>query len=115
MDFSAVQNAMVALEKTTNAVKEKSGEALKNPGTRALWNKVFYQAEQQLLSPDGLPRRGWYRHTLYAPGFYTGYGVKTLPGVREAIEQREFEEAQQQIKILAAALEKFNQHLATLL
>jgi len=58
-------------------------------------NKLLYHAEQQLLS-DGLPRRPWYKHTIYAPGFYTGYGVKTLPGIREAIEQRNWTEAQEQ-------------------
>jgi N-acetylated-alpha-linked acidic dipeptidase len=70
-------------------------------------NKLLYQAEQQLLSEAGLPRRGWYKHTIYAPGFYTGYGVKTLPGIREAIEQRNWTEAQEQIEIAASALEKY--------
>jgi len=57
-----------------------------------------------LLTKDGLPRRGWYKHAIYAPGFFTGYGVKTLPGVREAIEQRNWKEAQEQIEIAAAAV-----------
>jgi len=60
----------------------------------------------QLLLANGLPRRGWYKHSLYAPGFYTGYGVKTLPGIREAIEQRDFKEAQEQINAAAAAINK---------
>ncbi len=115
LDFSPIQNAMVALEKTTTALKEKTAAIATDPSKWANWNKVLYQAEQQLLSPDGLPRRGWYRHTLYAPGFYTGYGVKTLPGVREAIEQRAFEEAHQQIQILAVALEQLNIHLNKLI
>ena len=50
-------------------------------------NRTLYQTEQGLSSDEGLPGRAWYRHLVYAPGFYTGYGVKTLPGVREAIEQ----------------------------
>ena len=49
-------------------------------------NARLIQSERQLIDPDGLPRRPWYRHLLYAPGFYTGYGVKTMPGVRESIE-----------------------------
>ena len=54
----------------------------------------------------GLPRRSWFRHQIYAPGFYTGYGVKTLPGVREAIEQRDWRETDTQMARLAATLGK---------
>jgi N-acetylated-alpha-linked acidic dipeptidase len=53
-----------------------------------------------------LPRRNWYKHSIYAPGFYTGYGVKTMPGIREAIEQRKWKEAQEQINIDANAINK---------
>lgn len=53
------------------------------------------------------PRRPWYKHTIYAPGFYTGYGVKTLPGIREAIEQRNWPEAQEQIEIAGKALRDY--------
>jgi len=74
-------------------------------------NQALYRAEQQLLSDNGLPRRSWYRHAIYAPGFYTGYGVKTLPGIREAIEQRNWKEAQEQIGIAAAVLKKFAGYL----
>jgi N-acetylated-alpha-linked acidic dipeptidase len=66
---------------------------------------MLMKAERALLGP-GLPRRTWYRHTIYAPGFYTGYGVKTLPGVREAIEQRNWAEAEEQAKIVAEALDR---------
>ncbi len=54
----------------------------------------------------GLPGRSWYRHQLYAPGFYTGYGVKTLPGVREAIEKGDPAEASQMVEALVAALDR---------
>lgn len=64
-----------------------------------------------LLTANGLPRREWYKHSLYAPGFYTGYGVKTIPGVREAIEQRNWKEAQEQIQIVAGTILKFSQYL----
>ena len=53
--------------------------------------------------PDGLPGRPSFEHQIYAPGFYTGYGVKTLPGVREAIEQKNWAEAKVQITETAAA------------
>jgi N-acetylated-alpha-linked acidic dipeptidase len=75
------------------------------------FNQALYQAEQQLLNENGLPRRAWYKHTIYAPGFYTGYGVKTMPGIREAIEQREWKEAQEQISIDAKAITKLSDYL----
>jgi N-acetylated-alpha-linked acidic dipeptidase len=64
------------------------------------------QAERQLIDPAGLPRRPWYQHLLYAPGFYTGYAVKTVPGVREAIEQKEYSSAEAEIGRVAKALER---------
>jgi len=69
-------------------------------------NARLMQAERQLNEPAGLPRRPWYRHLLYAPGFYTGYAVKTMPGVREAIEQKEYGEAETEIGRVAKALER---------
>ena len=62
----------------------------------ACWN--FWRAA-------GLPRRPWFEHLIYAPGFYTGYGVKTLPGVREAIEQRTWPEAGAQVAVVADMLQ----------
>ncbi len=54
---------------------------------------------------NGLPRRPWYKHQIYAPGYYTGYGVKTLPGIREAIEQRNWKEAQENIEIVSKTIQ----------
>ena len=67
-------------------------------------NAKLMRTERALTLPDGLPGRPWFRHQMYAPGFYTGYGVKTLPGVREAIEQSRWPEADQQIVRLGAVL-----------
>ena len=55
-------------------------------------------------SSAGLPRRPWFKHQIYAPGYYTGYGVKTLPGVREAIEQHAWSEAEAQAAVTAEAI-----------
>jgi N-acetylated-alpha-linked acidic dipeptidase len=66
---------------------------------------LLQKAEQTLLDPDGLPGRPWYKHMLYAPGVLTGYGSKTIPGVREAIEGRRWDEAQAYIARTAKALE----------
>jgi N-acetylated-alpha-linked acidic dipeptidase len=105
IDFSPLQNAMVGLDSATMALSSR-----KQPGSAA-FNKALYQAEQQLLNESGLPARTWYKHTLYAPGFYTGYGVKTIPGVREAIEQRRWTEAQEQIGVAAAAITRLAAYL----
>ncbi len=67
-------------------------------------NEVLARAEQALLLPDGLPGREWYRHSIYAPGLYTGYGAKTLPGIREAEEAQRWDEANREAKRVAAAL-----------
>jgi N-acetylated-alpha-linked acidic dipeptidase len=69
-------------------------------------NERLIQAERALTSADGLRNRPWYVHMLYAPGFYTGYGVKTIPGVREAIEQGQWQDADREIARAAAALER---------
>lgn len=69
-------------------------------------NTQLLQAERALTSPEGLKNRPWYVHMLYAPGFYTGYGVKTVPGVREAIEQGQWQDADREIARAAAALDR---------
>ena len=73
-------------------------------GVAAPEGESRHPSERALTAATGLPRRPWYRHLVYAPGFYTGYGVKTLPGVREAIEQKNWTEAGQQIGAAAQAL-----------
>ena len=71
-------------------------------------NAALLKCERSLMLPDGLPGRPWYKHQIYAPGLYTGYGVKTIPGVREAIEQGHWEEADQQIVRAGKALENLS-------
>ncbi|MDG1438744.1 MAG: transferrin receptor-like dimerization domain-containing protein, partial [Emcibacteraceae bacterium] len=70
-------------------------------------DKLMYQIEAKLTRPEGLPRRPWYRHHVYAPGYYTGYGVKTLPGVREGIEEYKWDETQEQMAKLAEVLNAY--------
>ena len=69
-------------------------------------NEQLIQAERALTSTEGLRNRPWYTHMLYAPGFYTGYGVKTIPGVREAIEQGQWQDANAEIVRAAAAIQR---------
>ncbi|HMG36431.1 MAG TPA: M28 family peptidase [Blastocatellia bacterium] len=68
-------------------------------------NKLIYQTERKLTNEKGLPRRPWFVHELYAPGFYTGYGVKTVPGVRESLEQKQWSDVEPQVKTVAASLQ----------
>jgi len=67
--------------------------------------------EQTLMTEDGLPGRPWFRHLLYAPGMLTGYGVKTMPTVREAIEEGRWDQASQFIPITAHAIDAYCQRL----
>ncbi len=114
LDFAPLQNALEQLKKNTDTLKNVYENKIQNNDATSSFNEALYKAEQQLLNEDGLPRRAWYKHTLYAPGFYTGYGVKTMPGIREAIEQRNWEEAQQQIQTDARAIVKLAHYLSLL-
>jgi N-acetylated-alpha-linked acidic dipeptidase len=108
LNFSSLQNAVANLEKSAATFSDLYA-ANPKPNTNIVnLNKLLFQSERKLLSETGLPRRPWYKHTIYAPGFYTGYGVKTLPGIREAIEQRNWKEAQEQIESVTSALIKFS-------
>ena len=67
-------------------------------------NDILLRSERALTDPKGLPGRPWFVHALYAPGFYTGYGVKTMPAVREAIEQKKYGDVDAGITSVANAL-----------
>lgn len=114
IDFSKLQNALLSLDKAAQALQDLKSKADLPQAKADAINKALYQAEQQLLHDKGLPNRSWYKHTIYAPGFYTGYGVKTLPGIREAIEQRRWQEAEEQIVIAAAAVNRLAAYLGAL-
>jgi len=114
LDFSPLQNALSRMEKVTSRLSDTLAKLKLPESAQDAVNKSLYQAEQQLLSDNGLPGRPWYKHSIYAPGLYTGYGVKTLPGIREAIEQRNWKQAREQIQIAAAALEKLSGYLESI-
>ena len=69
-------------------------------------NRLLKDVEQAMTHPDGLPRRPWFQNMIYAPGFYTGYGVKTLPGIREGLEERNWDEVYKYIEEVAKALDR---------
>jgi N-acetylated-alpha-linked acidic dipeptidase len=84
-------------DKAANTAKENVPPAV---------NEQLIQTERMLIDSEGLPNRPWFQNLIYAPGFYTGYGVKTMPGVREAIEQKQWSAVNPQIERVAAALER---------
>ncbi len=95
-NFAPLKNALDELEQAAKAYGESaSGTASETD------NILLYTSERELTRDDGLPGRPWYTHHIYAPGFYTGYGVKTIPGVREAIEERQYEVAEDEIIVAA--------------
>ncbi len=109
LDFHAIQNSLDELAQAGKNLNEWLNK--QDNKVSAKTNQSLYRAEQQLLSAQGLPRRNWFKHTIYAPGFYTGYGVKTMPGIREAIEQRDWKEAQEQMNIDAANIAALAKYL----
>jgi N-acetylated-alpha-linked acidic dipeptidase len=106
LDFSPLLNALQLLGKSVGSLSIVFQNNIITNKMNEVFNQSLLRAEQQLLNETGLPRRDWYKNILYAPGFYTGYGVKTLPGIREAIEQRNWNEAQEQIVIDAKIIMK---------
>ena len=76
-------------------------------------NALLYSSERLLTREAGLLGRPWYKHHIYAPGFYTGYGVKTIPGVREPIEQRSYEIVDSQIELAAAVIDDMAERIET--
>jgi N-acetylated-alpha-linked acidic dipeptidase len=104
LNFAPLQNSIARLNESVRAYQAAAkGKQVSN----AALDEVLYKTERSLTRTQGLPRRDWFRHQIYAPGFYTGYGVKTLPGIREAIEQRNWKEAEEQIGIAARTIENF--------
>lgn len=112
-NFAPLQNVLADL----TAVAEQLDAALAVPqisGNLEEINQLLYRSERLLSSPRGLPGREWYTHQIYAPGFYTGYGVKTLPRVREAIEARLYDGVNEEIVETASVLEAFTDYLRLL-
>jgi N-acetylated-alpha-linked acidic dipeptidase len=103
LNFAPLQNAFVRLQQSAqkfdSASRAQSGKL--TPQTQTALDEALMQTERAMVREAGLPRRPWFKHQIYAPGFYTGYGVKTLPAIREAIEQRNWTEAEQQIGLVA--------------
>ncbi len=107
IDFTALQNALKQLQKSAEKYETVTKNKQAAPKIQKQLDQILFQSERALTNETGLPRRDWFKHQIYAPGFYTGYGVKTLPAIREAIEQRDWKEATEQIKVVAKIIENF--------
>lgn len=109
-NFAPLDNAAVALteaaQRYRKATDKVRGKLDRDPAALLRVNARLMQSERALLDPNGLPKREWFRHLLYAPGFYTGYSVKTMPGVREGIEQKEYATVEPEVAKLAQALQR---------
>ena len=111
VDMKPVRNAVDALRQAGQAY-ERAYAALPKVNTSQLLgrnelqqlNKLLLTSEQRLGNTEGLPRREWFKHQMYAPGFYTGYGVKTMPQIREGLEEDRFTEAQGGIRTVSSAI-----------
>ena len=114
LDFSPLQNGLQQLGNSVDSLNVVYQKNIRKNNMSLAFSQSLHRAEQQLLNDMGLPHRAWYKHTLYAPGSYTGYGVKTMPGIREAIEQRNWNEAQQQIEVDAKAIMRLAEYFKVL-
>ena len=117
LNFAPLQNAVSRLLEVSTAYADAYrayvAQSPTGDGARLRQiNQRLFRTERALTRDEGLAGRPWYRNFIYAPGFYTGYGVKTLPGVREAIEQRQWDEAEQQIRVVSDVLNAYSEEIA---
>jgi N-acetylated-alpha-linked acidic dipeptidase len=106
LNFAPLRNALRKVEESAREY-DKARAASSGVGPGVALDQTLMGVERTLTRAEGLPRRPWFRHHVYAPGFYTGYGVKTLPGIREALEQRQWDEVPRQVDIAASVLERY--------
>ncbi len=109
LNFAPLENALEALNKSAEhyktAVTKAQASGFSGGQQLTSLNQKLLESERRLTDSAGLPRRPWYRHMIYGPGVYSGYAPKTMPGIREAIEQRRWQEADTEIARVAKVLE----------
>ena len=111
LNFAPLQNALARLQESTKNYQAAlnstaAQERLRSRETQGQLDEVLKGVEHSMTRDAGLPRRPWFKHQIYAPGFYTGYGVKTLPGIREAVEQHNWKEADEQVTVAASTIQQ---------
>ena len=116
LDLAALDDAVTRLTASARAfdagyaAQFAAGVALPVQRVREV-NALLRGLEQALTDARGLPGRSWYTNLIYAPGLLSGYGAKTLPGVREAIEQGQWQVAEDYARRTAAALNLYSEQL----
>jgi N-acetylated-alpha-linked acidic dipeptidase len=116
LSFAQLDNAIERLQSSAAAFDKEyqrlaSAEDGRSKTERARMNAALGNLEGTLTAARGLPGREWYQHMIYAPGLHTGYGVKTLPGIREAIEDGRWDEANEYMGVVAQALNAYSSQL----
>jgi N-acetylated-alpha-linked acidic dipeptidase len=115
INFAPLDNAVTELSKAADAYKKAydqasaNGQLAKAADAAQELNHLLIESERKLTNPDGLPGRPWFKHEIYAPGQYTGYEAKTIPGVREALELKRWKEAEDQVPVAAKTLQQETQ------
>ncbi len=110
-NFAPLENAADAVTRSAAEYRKALEHANANGGAAlaaaslAEVNRLLIESERKFITEEGLPNRKWYKHQLYAPGFYTGYAAKTMPWVREAIEQKEWKQADEGVLVVAKCLQ----------
>jgi len=112
LNFAPLDNSQFTLSRSAARYGKAITQFLSNqdpPSLESLQklNAQLIEAQRSLISESGLPRRPWYKNLIYAPGYYTGYEAKTFPGIREAIEQRHYKEAEDEVARVAAVLQNY--------
>jgi N-acetylated-alpha-linked acidic dipeptidase len=118
VDMKPVRNAVESLRASAQAF-EKAYASVGRANTPSLianqelqrLNTLLLTSERKLGNTEGLPRRDWFKHQIYAPGFYTGYGVKTMPQIREGLEEGRFTEAQGGVRTVSSAINALAAHV----
>ena len=118
VDLKPVRNAVQSLREAAQAF-EKAYASVGRANTQTLLakkdleqlNALLLTSERKLGNTEGLPRRDWFKHQIYAPGFYTGYGVKTMPQIREGLEEGRYTEAQGGVRTVSAAVNALAAHV----
>ena len=114
LNFAELDNAIAKLTQSAKAFDAEYARLAAIDDAAAAQQRVnaaLTDLEQALTDSHGLPGRDWYQHMIYAPGFHTGYGVKTLPGIREAIEERRWDEANRYIGVVSRSLSAYSARL----
>jgi N-acetylated-alpha-linked acidic dipeptidase len=107
VDLKPLRKSIDGLRSAADKYESALGNTKQVPsGSLADLNRTLYSTERAFRYEAGLPRRDWFKHLIYAPGFYTGYGVKTIPGIREGIEQKQLDEPRQFVPVVSSAIDR---------